>query len=134
LFAGVTMKYRCKIELAAEVLSASMEAKKKTHIMNHCNLNSKQLFSYLNMLIVSGLLSFDSVGDSYSVTERGRTFLRLFRGYKEHLLEAEKKLTIVSQKKIQLQAMCSPLNGSNHVEVTVGDMREEKTGDESLAV
>ena len=128
------MKYRCKIELAADVLSASLDAKKKTHIMNHCNLNSKQLYSYLNMLIVSGLLSFDSALDSYAVTERGKTFLRLFRGYKEHLLEAEKKFRIVAEKKNQLEEMCSPLNEPNGVQISVEGVVEDKVGDEKLPV
>jgi predicted transcriptional regulator len=128
------MKYRCKIVLAAEVLSASLQAKKKTHIMNHCNLNSKQLYSYLNMLIVSGLLSFDSVLDLYTITEKGRTFLRLYKNYREHLLVTEKKVRIVTDKKKQLQDMCSPLNGSNGVQVTVGSTCEDKTSNENLAV
>ncbi len=128
------MKYRCKIELAADVLSASLLAKKKTHIMNHCNLNFKQLYSYLNMLIFSGMLSFDSVRDAYSVTEKGKTFLRLYKSYKEHLIESEKRVKVVSEKKKQLQEMCSPSNGSNSLHVSVGNIREDEAGDQGISV
>jgi predicted transcriptional regulator len=100
------MKYRCKIDLAADVLFASLECEKKTHIMNHCNMNFKQLYVYLNMLTISGLLSFNPVSDSYSVTEHGKMFLKLFKIYKQHLLQFEKKLGIVREERSQLEQMC----------------------------
>ncbi len=106
------MKYRCKIDLAADVLSASLQWQKKTHIMNHCNLNFKQLYVYLNMLLSSGLLSFDPLSDSYSVTTLGEKFLELFKVYKQHLSQAEKKFAAVKDERGQLEGMFSSLNGA----------------------
>ncbi len=99
------MKYRDKIELAAEMLSACLKAEKKTRVMNHCNLNFKQLYAYLNMLVGSGLMSFDAAVDSYSTTEKGKSFLRLFRSYKQCCLQSEKKIRTVKDKKRQLESM-----------------------------
>ena len=104
------MRYRCKIELVADVLSASLKAEKKTRIMNYGNLNSKQLNSYLRMLILAGLLRFESVSDSYFITARGRLFLDIFTSYRQFLLESEEKLRVVKSKKIQLEHMCAPLD------------------------
>ena len=109
-FVGVVMKYRCKIELAADMLSACMKAEKKTRIMNHSYVNFKQLYSYLNMLVFSGLLSFDSASDSYSITDQGKKFLTLYKIYKQHLLESEKKLAVLKEKRNELDQMCSPSN------------------------
>ncbi len=99
-------KYRCKIELAADILSASLKCEKKTHIMNHCNLNFRQLNIYLNMLVASDLLSYDSAADSYVVTGEGKKFLRLFKVYKGLALATEKRLAVVKEKKSQLEQMC----------------------------
>src|SRR5512146_3277130 len=104
------MKYRCKIDLAADVLSAALKCQKKTHIMYSCNVNFKQLYRYLNMLLKSKLLSFNHLTDSYAVTERGEKFLKLFQVYKEHLLQTEERLAIVRQEKGQLEKMFSSLD------------------------
>lgn len=113
------MKYRCKIDLAADVLSASLQCQKKTHIMNHCNLNFKQLYVYLNMLLVSGLLSFNPLRDSYSVTALGEKFLELFKVYKQHLLQAEKKFAVVEEEKGLLEQMIGSFNGSESEQFSV---------------
>ncbi len=106
------MKYRGKIELAADVLFASLECQKKTHIMNRCNVNFKQLYAYLNRLLASGLLSLDPLSDSYSVTELGEKFLQLFKVYRQHLLQAEKKFAAVREERDQLEQMFASLNRS----------------------
>ncbi len=103
------MKYRCKIDLAADVLSAVLKVQKKTHIMYSCNMNCKQLYSYLSMLIKSGMLSFSPVTDCYAVTEQGEKFLELFKVYKEHFVQAEKKLAVVREERGQLDSMCSSM-------------------------
>ncbi len=106
------MKYRCKVDLAAEVLSACLNAQKKTRIMNHSNLNSKQLYVYLNLLLGSDMLSFDATVDSYSITEKGRQFLGLFDVYRKLFAESEHKLAMVKERKLQLEQMCTPADKS----------------------
>ncbi len=121
------MKYRCKIDLAADVLSASLKYQKKTHIMNHCNVNFKQLYMYLNMLTKSRLLSFNPMTDSYIVTEQGEKFLEMFKMYKQHLFQAERKLAVVREERGQLENMCSSLNGSDNEQFSFeGQRRNEE--------
>ena len=99
------MKYRCRIELAADLLTACLKAEKKTHIMNHGNINFKQLTFYLKMLLKSDLLSFEDASNSYVITKKGKKFLDLFNDYKQHANEHEKKLRIVNEKRNQLEHM-----------------------------
>jgi predicted transcriptional regulator len=128
------MKYRCRIELAAEVLSASLKSEKKTRIMNYGNLNFKQLKSYLRMLLASGMLSFDSESESYSITEKGEDYLRLFESYREHLLEMEEKRQLVDEKKNVLEQMCIPLDVSDGVQLSIEGQNEGQIRKEKLSV
>jgi predicted transcriptional regulator len=100
------MKYRRRIELVAEVLTASLKGAKKTHIMNRGNLNFKMINYYLKTLLSSGLLSFDSTNDHYIATDKGKRFLAVFKEYQRNLGRVEAKLRIVEDKKSQLEQMC----------------------------
>ena len=104
------MKYRCKVELAADVLLASLKGEKKTHIMNGGKLNSEQLKHYLKMMLDSEMLSFDSAGESYCITAKGKKFLRLYKSFHKVRLETEKLNLIVRENKCQLEEMCLPNN------------------------
>ncbi len=115
------MKYRSRIDLAAEVLSATLRVGKKTRIMNLGNLNFKQLNDYMKMLIAAGLLTFNSESDTYSITERGRKFLVVFKSYRQHTTESEKKMGIVAARKFQLEQMCHPLATTGSGLFTVGE-------------
>lgn len=101
------MKYRHRIELIADVLFASLKGTMKTHIMNQGNLNFKQLNFYLKIVMNSGLLLFDSTNKLYFITEKGETFLSVFKGYKQRLQELEEQHTIVDEKRLCLERMCS---------------------------
>jgi predicted transcriptional regulator len=109
------MKYRGKLELVAEVLAASLKDAKKTHIMNRGNLNFKLVNSYLQLVLSCGLLTFDSENESYSVTEKGERFLVLFKSYRRHVRESEKKRRIVEDKEGQLEQMCFPADVCNEL-------------------
>ncbi len=100
------MKYRCKVELAADVLFACQTPLRKTHIMNRGNMNNKQLNSYLDMLIGSDLLSFDCAKDYYSITNKGKQFLRVYKIFRQQLIVSERKQIVVREKKHQLEMMC----------------------------
>ena len=101
------MKHRHRLEILAEVLTVSLSGAKKTHIMNHSNLNFKLLNSYLRIVIGSGLLDFDSNKKSYFVTQKGKSFLTVFKEYKRHLTKIENRMRLVENKKDQLEQMCN---------------------------
>jgi predicted transcriptional regulator len=102
------LKYRCKIELAADLLLASLKCEKKTHIMNGGKLNSEQLKHYLKMMLDSGMLCFDPAGESYFITVKGKKFLKLYKSFLKVRLETEKLNLILRENKCQLEEMCLP--------------------------
>ena len=70
---------RSKLEIINSILAASEEGTLKTRIMYKCNLNSRQIDSYLNLLLRGELIERtpDERGTRYTYrpTERGLRFL-----------------------------------------------------------
>ena len=110
------MKRRGRIDIIADMLTASLHGAKKTHIMNRSNLNFKLLSSYLGIILSAGLLTFDSAEDTYFVTEKGKNFISGFSDYKQHLHEAVNKMNVVRAKKRRLEEMCFPKKSFNDLE------------------
>jgi predicted transcriptional regulator len=53
----------------------------KTHVMYKCNLNSKQVQDYLELLLKFGLLERSDAlkgRNTYKTTERGRRFIKAY--------------------------------------------------------
>jgi predicted transcriptional regulator len=113
LMSGCIMKRRNRIDIIADMLSACLEGEKKTHIMNRCNLNSKLVNLYLKTIIHAGLLTFDAGNNTYSVTQKGKSFLDGFKDYKIHLNHAVDRMKTVRNKRNQLQELCLPIKDSN---------------------
>jgi len=68
------------LDIIIIILQAADEGAKKTHIMHQCNLSSKRLHAYLDLLVDMGFL--ESVGkysDSYMTTEKGLAFLKAYQ-------------------------------------------------------
>ena len=110
------MKRRGRIDIVADMLTASLHGAKKTHIMNRSNLNFKLLSSYLRIILSAGLLTFDSEEDTYFVTEKGKNFISGFSDYKQHLHKAVSKMNVVRTKKRRLEEMCFPKKSCNDLE------------------
>ena len=77
----------------ANVLQASIGGAKKTRIMYSCNLNFKQLQTYMDLLVDRKLLRIKSEEgsvnkDFYETTGKGLTFLRSYQRI-ENLLGSE---------------------------------------------
>jgi predicted transcriptional regulator len=82
LEANVLGANRGSLEIINTMLNVSMNGMIKTQIMYRCNLNSKQLQGYLNLLLKWGLLdrkeSLVTRRSIYTSTERGRKFVSTY--------------------------------------------------------
>jgi predicted transcriptional regulator len=79
--------HRGNLDIIAAILDASFGGVKKTFLMYRCNLSFKQLKNYSSFLLGSGLLQFVREEDEnnnglFEVTEKGREFLRAYKGLK----------------------------------------------------
>jgi len=68
----------------AEILNTATNGTKKTQLMYRCNLSFKQLEHYVNLLVAKKLLSkriHNGFRDIvlYETTEKGRSFLQIYR-------------------------------------------------------
>jgi len=80
--------HRGNFDIIADILDASYGGAKKTNLMYRCNLSFKQLKSYSRFLIDNGMLRLngphargtDNV--TFEVTEKGRQFIRAYKGLK----------------------------------------------------
>jgi predicted transcriptional regulator len=78
--------HRGNLDIIADILDASFGGVKKTYLMYRCNLSFKQLKNYSGFLLDSGLLDVREQQESskglFEVTEKGREFLRAYKGLK----------------------------------------------------
>jgi len=102
-------KNRNKVEIAAQVLKVAADGAKKTHIMYGANLSFDQLEKYLKLLLEKGLLDGRSTErGTYSVTERGRRYLREFVQY-ESSREVFHEKTRVLRGYLELERLAEPV-------------------------
>ena len=82
LEANVLGANRGSLEIINTMLNVSVNGMIKTQIMYRCNLNSKQLQGYLNLLLKWGMLerkkSLVTRRSIYTSTERGRKFVSTY--------------------------------------------------------
>ena len=84
---GVNSNHRGNFDIIADILDASYGGARKTNLMYRCNLSFKQLKGYSGFLVGTGLLRLNgrtSRSDvaMFEVTEKGREFLKAYRGLK----------------------------------------------------
>lgn len=72
------MKYRSRTDIVAEILRASLDGANKTKIMYRAFLSYVQLESYLETLIMNGLLEYDQGSGIYLTSAKGKQFLKTF--------------------------------------------------------
>jgi len=99
-------KYRSRIEIIADLLSAVQSKSKKTHIMYESNLSYNLLMQYLNLLLKIGLIRKNNDGN-YEISGRGRRFLeecRVFLEKKRLIKEYTRTVTEIQGK---LEELCS---------------------------
>jgi len=84
---SMSTNHRGNFDIIADILEASNGGAGKTCLMYRCNLSFKQLKGYSGFLLGTGLLHLNgrtskSVTPTFEVTEKGREFLRAYRGLK----------------------------------------------------
>ncbi len=90
----VSGNHRGDFDIIADILDASCGGAKKTNLMYRCNLSFKQLKSYSSFLLGNGMLHLNGAhaGSSdyvtFEATEKGRKFLRAYRGLKALMKES----------------------------------------------
>lgn len=85
---GIRTVHRRHTEIANSVLLACLNGALGTHVMFRCNLNSKQLRSYLDLLHGRGLVEKRTWGSAkvgYFTTEKGRRFIETYNSLQEML-------------------------------------------------
>ena len=85
------------VEIVYSILSVSLNGTLRTHIMFRCNLNSRQLHTYIESLIDRGLLERrrdpPSAKVEYVTTVKGRKYIEAYNVLAEMLV---KETTVVS--------------------------------------
>jgi predicted transcriptional regulator len=84
---NISTNHRGNFDIIADILDASYGGAKKTNLMYRCNLSFKQLKGYSLFLLGTGLLRLNgrtskSDAATFEVTEKGREFLKAYRGLK----------------------------------------------------
>jgi len=77
------------------ILQAADEGAKKTHIMHQCNLSSRRLHAYLDLLLDMDFLESinlkktENKGDStlFKTTSKGKVFIKEYRKLKVRLVD-----------------------------------------------
>ncbi|MEM4704208.1 MAG: winged helix-turn-helix domain-containing protein [Candidatus Bathyarchaeia archaeon] len=82
-----SVNHRGRMDIIADIISASVGGIKKTHLMFQCNLSFRQMKSYSHFLIKRGFLRIvvkeDDVNNgSFEATEKGKQFLKAYKGLK----------------------------------------------------
>lgn len=101
-------RYRSRLEIIRDILLVvEDEICKKTHIMYGANLSYKLLTQYLKEILNAELIEYD--GEShYSITGRGKKFLKLYKEYEEKLVDLEERINHLKNGKEILKRMLSP--------------------------
>ncbi len=97
-------KYRSRLQIVADILSATEKGAKKTHIMYQANLSYRLLTSYLKEVTEAGLIqSMDA--SLYEITDKGRRFLEKFHEYSQRREQLRERIQHVNNDKSFLESM-----------------------------
>ena len=100
----ISLGYRSRLEIIADILKAAGNGAKKTRIMYFANLSYSLLEKYLAAVIKAKMLT--SNGDKYEITEKGRVFLERFERYSKKLSRINKELKAIKFERQVLEQMC----------------------------
>jgi len=83
----VSHSHRGRLDIIADILTASFDGVKKTFLMYRCNLSFKQLKHYLEFMLRKRLLRIVAGDDGanpglFEITDKGRAFLKNYKGLK----------------------------------------------------
>jgi len=83
---------RSNIQVIVDIMTASIQERKKTRLVYAANLNFRIITKYLDYLIKQGLLQYDAEEQVYRTTQRGRDFLDANKKINEFLVTAQPEL------------------------------------------
>jgi predicted transcriptional regulator len=101
-------KYRSRIQIVRDILfvTASRTISRKTHIMYGANLSYKLVTQYLDEVVNAGLLQCDN-GGFFTLTFRGKEFLKLCENYEKNSKVLEGQLNHLKDDEQALHKMLS---------------------------
>jgi predicted transcriptional regulator len=85
LVSTISMKYRSRTDITAQILEAANGGVTKTKIMYKAFLSYAQLKEYLTVLIENGLLEYIEGEQIYRTTEKGNRFLKIYNQIGEYV-------------------------------------------------
>ena len=85
LISRISMKYRSRTDITAQILEAANGGVTKTKIMYKAFLSYAQLKEYLTVLIENGLLEYIEGEQIYRTTEKGNRFLKIYNQIGEYV-------------------------------------------------
>lgn len=88
------MKYRSRMDIAADVLEVAQGGAIKTRIMYKAFLSFPQLKEYLELLQDGGLLDYVAEEKEYYTTEKGRQFLKMYKDVGQMIFPGARKKKI----------------------------------------
>ena len=99
-------KYRSRLQIIADILTAAGKGSRKTHIMFRCYLSYKILCKYLDASVEAGLLRVRGSSEPiYVVTDKGRLFLEKFFEYSERRKKMEQSINNILNDEKALEQM-----------------------------
>jgi predicted transcriptional regulator len=103
----VSLKYRDRLDIIADILDVAGRNAKKTQIMYQANLSYAILQKYLSEIVAASFVDFEFDSQRYLLTPKGEKFLRAYKEYSKNNKTVEKRLNDVAAKRKVLEEMCS---------------------------
>ena len=97
-------KNRDRLSLVAAILEAAGAGSSKTRVMKVANLSYKLLDKYLAAALSLGFV--ERSGAKYSLTERGRDFLKRYKQLQDQYLRVEQEFSLLINRREVLERMC----------------------------
>jgi predicted transcriptional regulator len=84
ILSSINPERRTNLEIIASILNACHCGAKKTYMMSQCNMSSKQLTGYLDLLLEANLLLIKNNGRHplFKVSNKGKDFLNAYETIK----------------------------------------------------
>ncbi len=99
--------YRGKLDIIADILNVAMKNARKTQIMYQANLSHKVMQKYLAEIARAQLISYEDEKQHYSLTDKGREFLKAYERYSKNSKYVKKWLNDMETKRQVLDRLCT---------------------------
>lgn len=100
-------RYRDRLDIIADILSVTGEAARKTRIMYGANLSFELVNRYLGEVLKAELVFVNPLGGalSYTLTEKGREFLKHYDEYRALRRRAEEHSSSIGAVRVELERL-----------------------------